>query len=116
MLTGPTGQALLLLQGYQMLSPVFEPLDMVLDVLELTSQGSWRARLDSGAVVTMGHGSLSAIQKRTRQFINTVTQVSSHYGRSLESADLRYSTGYAIRLKGVTTVTAAELQDKKTKR
>ena len=116
LLTGPSGQALLLLQGYQMLSPLFEPLDMVLEMLELTSQGSWRARLDSGAVVNMGHGSLGDIQKRTRQFVNTVTQVSSRYGRSLESADLRYSTGYAIKLKGVTTVTAAELQDKKTKR
>jgi cell division protein FtsQ len=116
LLTGPNGQALLLLQGYQMLSPVFEPLDMVLEALELTSQGSWRAQLDSGAVVNMGHGSLSDIQQRTRQFINTFTQVSSRYGRALESADLRYSAGYAIKLRGVTTVTAAELKDKKAKR
>ena len=116
LLTGPTGQALLLLQGYQTLSPLFEPLDTVLEALELTSQGSWRAQLDSGAVVNMGHGSLKDIEQRTRQFINTVTQVSSRYGRALESADLRYSTGYAIKLRGVTTVTAAELKDKKVKR
>ena len=116
LLTGSKGQALLLLQGYQMLSPLFEPLDSVLEALELTSQGSWRAQLDSGAVVNMGHGTLGDIQKRTRLFINTVTQVSSRYGRALESADLRYSTGYAIKLRGVTTVTAAELKDKKVKR
>lgn len=116
LLTGPVGQAPLLLQGYQMLSPLFEPLDMALDALELTSQGSWRAQLDGGAVVNMGHGSLSDIQQRTRQFIQTVTQVSSRYGRALESADLRYSSGYAIKLRGVTTVTAAELKDKKVKR
>ncbi len=116
LLSGPNGQALLLLQGYQMLSPVFESLDMALEALELTSQGSWRAQLDSGAVVNMGHGSLSDIQQRTRQLINTLTQVSSRYGRALESADLRYSTGYAIKLRGVTTVTAAELKDKKVKR
>lgn len=116
LLSGPNGQALLLLQGYQMLSPVFESLDMALEALELTSQGSWRAQLDSGAVVNMGHGSLIDIQQRTRQFINTLTQVSSRYGRALESADLRYSTGYAIKLRGVTTVTAAELKDKKVKR
>ena len=116
LLTGPTGEALLMLQGYQMLAPVFAPLETVLEALELTNQGSWRAQLDSGAVVNIGHGSLSDIQQRTLRFINTVTQVSSRYGRSLESADLRYSAGYAIRLKGVTTVTAAELKDKKVKR
>lgn len=116
LLTGPVGQAPLLLQGYQMLSPVFEPLDMALEALELTKQGSWRAQLDNGAVVNMGHGPLVDIQQRTRQFINTLTQVSSRYGRTLESADLRYSTGYAIKLRGVTTVTAAELKDKKVKR
>ena len=116
LLTGPTGAALLMLQGYQTLSPVFAPLDTVLEVLELTRQGSWRAQLDSGAVVNIGHGSLSDIQQRTLRFINTVTQVSARYGLSLESADLRYSAGYAIRLRGVTTVTAAELKDKKVKR
>jgi cell division protein FtsQ len=37
-----------------------------------------------------------------------VTQVTSKYGRrtdALESADLRHGDGYAVRLRGVTTVT-----------
>lgn len=116
LLNGPVGQAALLLQGYQQLSPVFEQLDAVLEGLELTGQGSWRAQLDSGAVVNLGHGSLDDIQARTRRFIDTVTQVSSRYGRSLESADLRYSTGYALKLRGVTTVNASDVKDNKVKR
>jgi len=116
LLSGPVGQAALLLQGYQQLSPVFEQLDAVLEALELTGQGSWRAQLDSGAVVNLGHGSLDEIQARTRRFIDTVTQVSSRYGRSLESADLRYSTGYALKLRGVTTVSASDVKDNKVKR
>lgn len=115
-LAGPVGQSALVLQGYQMLAPVFQQLDTVLDVLELTKQGSWRAQLDSGAMVNMGHGSLDEIQARTGRFIATFTQVSSRYGRALESADLRYGSGYAIKLRGVTTVTAAELKDTKAKR
>lgn len=116
LLSGPVGQAGLLLQGYQQLSPVFEQLDAELEVLELTGQGSWRAQLDSGAVVNLGHGSVDEIQARTRRFVETFTQVSSRYGRGLESADLRYSTGYALKLRGVTTVSADDVKDNKVKR
>lgn len=116
LLSGPVGQAGLLLQGYQQLSPVFDQLDAVLETLELTGQGSWRARLDGGAVVNLGHGSVDDILARTRRFIDTVTQVSSQYGRSLEYADLRYSTGYALKLRGVTTVSAKDVKDNKVKR
>ena len=115
-LNGPQGQASLVLQGYQMLSPLFDKLDAVLERLELTGQGSWRARLDSGAVLELGHGSLDDIQARAQRFISTLTQVSSRYNRELESADLRYANGYAIKLRGVTTVNPGDKEDRKAKR
>lgn len=115
-LNGPAGQAGLVLQAYQMLSPLFEKLDAVLERLELTGQGSWRAKLDSGAVVELGQGSLDDIQVRVRRFISTLTQVSSRYGRDFESADLRYGNGYALRLRGVTTVADGDKEDRKVKR
>ena len=116
LLDGPPGQAALVLQGFELLAPMFEPLDAVLERLELTRQGSWRGRLDSGAVIDMGHGSLDELKARTQRFIATLTQVSSRYGRDLESADLRYSNGYAIKLRGVTTNRPGEPEDKKVKR
>lgn len=116
LLNGPQGRAPLVLQAYQLLSPMFEGLDAVLEKLELTGQGSWRARLDSGAVIELGSGSLDELQVRVRRFIATLTQVSSRYGRDLESADLRYGNGYAIRLRGVTTVNAGDKEDRKVKR
>jgi cell division protein FtsQ len=115
-LNGPPGQAPLVLLTYQALRPLFEQLDAVMEKLELTSQASWRARLDSGAVIDMGHGSTDEITARTQRFIATLGQVSSRYGRDLESADLRYSTGYAIKLRGVTTGSAGEKEDRKVKR
>ena len=36
--------------------------------------------------------------------MGTVTQVTSRYQRPLEYADLRHNDGYAVRLKGITTV------------
>ena len=116
LLDGPPGQAALVLQGFELLAPMFEPLDAVLERLELTRQGSWRGRLDSGAVIDLGHGSLDELKARTQRFIATLTQVSSRYGRDLESADLRYSNGYAIKLRGVTTNRPGEPEDKKVKR
>jgi cell division protein FtsQ len=116
LLNGPPGQAALVLQTYQMLSPLFDEMDATLEELQLSGQGSWRAQLDSGAVIELGHGSLDEIQTRTRRFIATMTQVSSRYGRDLESADLRYGTGYAVKLKGVTTGSPADKDDGKKKR
>jgi cell division protein FtsQ len=116
LLNGPPGQAPLVLQAYQMLSPMFDEMDTALEELQLSGQGSWRAQLDSGAVIELGHGSLDEIQTRTRRFIATLTQVSSRYGRDLESADLRYGNGYAVKLKGVTTGSLADKDDGKKKR
>lgn len=116
LLDGPKGQAPLVLQAYQLLSPMFEEIDAVLEQLQLTGQGSWRARLDSGAVIELGHGSLDEIQARARRFMATLTQVASRYGRNLESADLRYGNGYAVRLRGVTTGNPVDQNSGKTKR
>ncbi len=115
-LNGPAGQAPLVLDGYRKLAPHFEKIDALLERLELTSQGSWRARLDNGADLELGQGSVDEIDARTQRFLGTLTQVSSRYGRDLESADLRYSNGYAIKLRGVTTTVAGDKEDKKAKR
>lgn len=115
-LDGPQGQAPLVLQAYQTLSPLFDDTDSTLEQLQLSGQGGWRAQLDSGAVIELGHGTLPEIEARTRRFIATVTQVSTRYGRDIESADLRYGNGYAIRLRGVTTGSPADKDDGKKKR
>ena len=58
-----------------------------------------------------------AIPARADQrFVATLTQVASKFGRNLESADLRYSNGYALKLKGVTTLDPGDKNDKSVKR
>ena len=115
-LSGPLAQAALVLHTYRSLLPLFVQWDAVPEKLELTSQASWRVLLDSGAAIDLGHGSTQEVVARTERFIATLGQVSSRYGRELESADLRYSSGYAIRLRGVTTGAIAEKEDRKMKR
>lgn len=107
---GPDGQGPAVLAMYQAVKPLFEELDLVVDQLELTGRGGWRVKLDNGADVELGRGPVEELVPRTQRFLKTLTQVTSKYGRtpeSLEAADLRYAQGYALRLRGVTTVAPA---------
>ena len=113
-LTGPDVQAAQILAMYQTLQPMFDDMDMALDQLELNAHGGWRVKLDTGAVIELGGGSVAEVQTHTQRFLRTLTQVTSRYGRTpdaLETADLRHQDGYAIRLRGVTTL-AADVQKK----
>jgi cell division protein FtsQ len=108
-LNGPDGQAAQVLAMYQTLQPLFEAMDMDLQQIEQTGHGGWRARLDTGAALELGGGSVAEVLARTQRFLKTLTQVTSSYGRqpdALITADLRHEDGYAIRLRGVTTQTA----------
>lgn len=116
LLGGPQGQALGVLQTYQALFPMFKEMGAVLEQLQLSGQGNWHAQLDSGATIELGHGSTQEITARTRRFIATLKQVSARFERNLESADLRYGNGYAIKLRGVTTLDPGDQNDGKKKR
>ncbi|MBM3362171.1 MAG: FtsQ-type POTRA domain-containing protein [Betaproteobacteria bacterium] len=102
-LMGPPAQSAQVLEAYRQLSPVFERLDDVLAQLELSSRGGWRARLESGALIEIGPGPLQDIVPRVERFVATVVPAASRFGRVIQSADLRYPNGYALRLYGVST-------------
>ena len=106
-LSGPMGQEPQVLAMYRVLRPLFEPMDLSLEELDLTGRGSWVATLDTGGVIEIGRGSDAEIVARTERFLKTLTQVTSRYKRrpdAVESADLRHPDGYALRLRGVSTM------------
>lgn len=102
-LIGPPAQSVQVLEAYRRLSPVFQRLDDALTQLELSSRGGWRARLESGALIEIGPGPIQDIVARVERFVATVVPTASRFGRGIESADLRYPNGYALRLYGVST-------------
>ena len=113
-LSGPADQSTQLLAMYRLLAPEFEPLDAVVEHLELTDRGSWRVQLDSGTAIELGRGTLAEVIERTRSYVRTVPRATAHYQRkadAVESADLRHVSGYAMRLRGVTTVTGDAPKD-----
>lgn len=106
-LYGPPDQSTQVWQMYQRLEPLLTLLGAPIKTLELSERGSWRSTLQSGVVIELGGGTAQEIEQRTQRFMSTLVQVAAHYGRkpdALESADLRHIGGYAMRLRGVTTV------------
>lgn len=106
-LVGPLAQAALVWEAFLGLRPELARLDMVLDRLELSDRGTWRARLDSGATVELGRGGPDELLARARQFTGTVGQVTRRYAGAIEAVDLRYPNGYALRMQGVSTLADA---------
>ncbi|MPM35811.1 Cell division protein FtsQ [bioreactor metagenome] len=108
-LVGPEGRSLEMLQMYDQLTPMVKPLESPIDLVALNGRGSWRLQLENGAVIELGSGSTTDVKARLARFVRTVPKVAAQQGRkvdSLESADLRQMDGYALRLRGVTTVSA----------
>ena len=72
----------------------------------LSGRGSWRAGLDSGAVVELGRGTEAEVLARCERFARTLEGAIARFRQPLEYADLRHTDGYAVRLRGVSTVAA----------
>jgi cell division protein FtsQ len=108
-LKGPDDQSAIVVQMYRDLVPIFEAMDMGIDRLELTPRGSWRVLTERGAMLELGRGTEAEIAAQLKVFFRTLSQVTARYGRTpmaLAGADLRHKDGYALRLRGVTTLEA----------
>lgn len=104
---GPTGLSADVVKMYHYLRPMFQAVGMDVDQLELTPRGSWRVLTATGAAIELGRGGQSEIGAHLQVFFKTLSQVTARYGRaptSLAGADLRHKDGYALRLRGVSTV------------
>jgi len=103
-LEGPDGSSARVLAMHDKLGPPFGLLEARVEALQLSGRGSWQATLDTGAVVEIGRGSDEEVVARAARFVSTVRQVTSRYQRPLEYADLRHTDGYAVRLRGISTL------------
>ncbi|MDR1967607.1 MAG: cell division protein FtsQ/DivIB [Burkholderiaceae bacterium] len=108
-LVGPDGHVPELLAMYRQLEPLAEPLGARLNEVVLQARGNWRVQLDGGARVELGRGMPGELAARFNQFVATVKEVAARHERTvrdIEGADLRHAGGYALRLRGISTVRA----------
>ncbi|GAB1386068.1 cell division protein FtsQ/DivIB [Melaminivora sp.] len=115
-LIGSAERAAEMLQLLQRLQPALAGLGSPIATLTLTPHGGWRVQLHSGALLELGSGPQEAVLERVRRLLNTLPQVAQQQGgrssSALEYADLRHTSGYALRLRGVTTMSAEEAAKK----
>lgn len=102
-LSGPANSSAQMLAQWRRLQQLSQRLDDSVERLDLSGRGSWRVRLDKGAVIELGRGSDAEVLARYAQFVASITQITSRYQTPLLSADLRHGDGYAVRLRGVST-------------
>jgi len=106
-LLGPDGHAPEVLAMFRLLEPLVTPLDARLTEVALLARGNWRVALDSGASIELGQGTPDELAARLKQFGATAKEVAARHQRpveAIEAADLRHVGGYALRLRGVSTV------------
>ena len=105
-LKGPDRQSQDVLAMYRTLRTLMQAADMDIDELELSPRGSWKVLTTQGALIELGRGQPQELVERLQDFLRTLGQVTSRYGRtpkSMAAADLRHKDGYALRMHGVTT-------------
>lgn len=110
-LVGPQGQSAQVLTMYRALLPLWQSLGLQMEQLVLKERGGWRVTLSTGAAIELGGGSAAQVLARVQRLVQTLPKVAAQYQRrveALESADLRHPSGYALRLRGVTTVSSEQ--------
>ncbi len=105
-LEGPQGSSAAMLAMLMRLQAVFARQGSHIDTLRLSGRASWAVELDSGAKVELGRGSDDDVVVRADRFVATVTQMTQQFQAPVVYADLRHRDGYALRLRGITTVAA----------
>jgi cell division protein FtsQ len=106
-LIGPEGQGKLMLEMYKDVSIALNPLKNKLKILELNARGSWIATLDGGAHIELGRGSAIDVIDRVRKFSLGAEQMLTKLNKrpvDIQYVDLRHSEGYAMRMRGVSTL------------
>jgi len=103
-LAGPNNRAADVLKLFNALSPQYQYWGFGVERLALTERGNWQLSLDNGALIELGRGDHDTLVTRNQQFIRTVSQVTQEFPGEVQTVDLRYPNGYALSIRGVTTL------------
>lgn len=107
-LVGADSQSQTMLQMFRQVQLALKPYDAMVEQLNLSNQGAWSMQLDGGTEMELGLGSQEQVLARLKKFLATHSQVLATYQRTgldrVESVDLRHAQGYAIRVRGVSTL------------
>ena len=78
--------------------------NQIVTELGQSPQGLWRAKLSGGAALELGTGNKHEVMQRVERWLTAMPAALQKYNaHALQTLDLRYQDGFAMRLAGVTT-------------
>jgi cell division protein FtsQ len=90
---GPESRVTELMAFHSIARPLFLPLGLKVETVQLSARGSWSLVLSDGTVIEAGRGDP---QTRLARFARMLPQLQRDPLRRLARADLRYTNGFAI--------------------
>lgn len=94
LLQGPKQTEKILMSEYLTMQDALSPLGLHISRLSMDRRRAWSVRLDNGLHLRLGRNNS---QKRLLRFVRVYTKVLQPRVESIDSVDLRYTNGFAVR-------------------
>ncbi len=107
-LEGPPGSEKEVYARFEELQAWFAPLGLAPGKLRLSSRYAWTVELDNGMSVALGREpDKTTLKKRVDRLVNIYPQLAALLPDGIDSVDMRYPNGLALRSAGLTVPTDA---------
>jgi cell division protein FtsQ len=101
--SGPNGSEKDVLARFADFQQWFAPIKLIPTEVELSSRYAWSVKLDSGMTVVLGREqSKATLHERVDRLIQVYPQLLSRLQDRIESVDMRYPNGLALKASGLT--------------
>lgn len=100
-LSGPVESSRFMLQKMRRFNDLLQPINRKVLAASLSGRQAWQLKLDDGMVVELGkEQSRAPLEERLSRFVGLWPQLSDTLTRPVKVADLRYQSGFAVRMAG----------------
>jgi cell division protein FtsQ len=100
--SGPEGSNQEVFKKVQKINAWFEPWNVKVQGLDLSSRYAWKVKLSNGLLIELGRElderDSKQIQLSVERLLKSWPQVEEKWGQRIDSIDLRYANGYAIHI------------------
>jgi cell division protein FtsQ len=98
--SGPAGSEKEVLAHYLTFCDWFKKIDLAPQTVDYSKRYAWQVTLDNGLTVELGREDNGRVlQERLNRLVEVYPELVSRLGKNIESVDLRYPNGLALRTK-----------------
>lgn len=113
---GPPGSEKEVVARFQELRDWFAPVNLAPDALYLSGRYAWTVKLNNGMTIELGREqSRETLKERVTRFIRIYPQLVANLQDRIESVDMRYPNGLALKASGLAFGLDGKRDSKKTK-